>query len=138
MALPGGRRDPGESLRETALRESHEEIGVDASAILLIGELTPLYVPRSNYEVHPFVGFLPTYPRFGPNPTEVAKVIEASLTTLVTPETRRVSRVNDPNYGPRVVPYFDVEGENVWGATAMIVSELITMTAPILGAGGKV
>jgi 8-oxo-dGTP pyrophosphatase MutT (NUDIX family) len=126
ISLPGGAADPGETLAETALREASEEIGVDPSAITILGELTPVHVLVSGFTLHPVVGVAHTRPVFTPAPGEVARILEVSLERLRdASHIRRGTRVRE---GIAVeYPYFDLLGHQVWGATAMILGEFICL-----------
>uniref|UniRef100_UPI000B3399DD NUDIX hydrolase n=1 Tax=Rhodothermus marinus TaxID=29549 RepID=UPI000B3399DD len=79
IGFPGGRREPGETLQETALREAHEELGLPPERIELLGALTPLYIPVSNFCVHPFVGAIAPLPELRPCPEEVQAVLRVPL-----------------------------------------------------------
>lgn len=127
VSLPGGAQHPGEPLVQTALRETGEEIGIPTRDIRVLGELTPLYVPVSGYCIHPFVGYLEDAPVLKPDPVEVAEVLEVALDELMDPAARRVEFWEDGEGPGRRVPCFRVRGWVVWGATAMILSELIAM-----------
>ncbi len=125
VSCPGGRHEPPESLEMTALRETEEEIGVPPARIAILGRLTTLYILPSDYEVHPFVGFHDGGPpTFAPDPREVAAIIETPLARLLDPAAR-----GEEEWELRglrmMVPYFLVDGHKVWGATAMMLSELV-------------
>jgi 8-oxo-dGTP pyrophosphatase MutT (NUDIX family) len=128
ISLPGGAREDGESLVQTALRETCEELGVPPDGIEVMGQLSVLYTPPSHYCIHPFVAHRPTAPTFTPDPVEVAEVLEVPLARLLDPSIRQVEYWQDPNFeSPRRVPFFYIQGQVVWGATAMILSELVTL-----------
>lgn len=124
ISFPGGRRDPQDSsFTATALRETCEELGVCAPDITVIGLLTPIYIPPSNYEVFPTVGTLPNPPVFHPNPFEVAEVFTFPVDNLL--DARYKSTEEWVFQGARVwIPYYTVQAHKVWGATAIILSEL--------------
>jgi 8-oxo-dGTP pyrophosphatase MutT (NUDIX family) len=126
ISFPGGRHEPDETLQETAVREAQEEIGVDPAVITILGELTPLYIPPSDFEVHPTVAWYANgqRPVFYPSDGEVAEILEVPLRHLLHPETR-VEELWDWRGDKVRVPYFNVEGHKVWGATAMMLSELV-------------
>lgn len=128
VALPGGtyEEQDGDIVR-TALRETTEEIGVAEEAVEVLGRLSDLYIPPSNYLVSPVVGRVRGLPRFRPDPREVAHIIEASLVELLDPGRIKLTE----RYG-FTVPYFDVQDEVVWGATAMMLSEFCAVLEPIL------
>ena len=126
VSLPGGRVEAGETVEAAALREAVEEIGVDAAAIELLGRLTPLHIPVSGYLLHPVVGYAAMRPAFQRAEWEVARIIEAPVSALSDPavikrETR--TRVVAGQPVDVEVPYFDIDGEKVWGATAMVLAE---------------
>jgi 8-oxo-dGTP pyrophosphatase MutT (NUDIX family) len=128
IALPGGAREDGEALVQTALRETREELGVPPEGTEVLGQLSALYTPPSNYCIHPFVAYRPIAPTFRRDPVEVADVLEVSLALLLNPSTRKVEHWSDPRFeSPRRVPFFDIHGQVVWGATAMILSEFVTL-----------
>lgn len=127
ISLPGGRREAGEPLPETALRETHEEIGVLPESLELLGHLSPLYTPPSNFCIYPFIAYSPTYPAFQISAKEVAELVETPFRLLLNPAIRKEELWHFQQYGPRRVPFFDVFGHRVWGATAMILSELLTL-----------
>ncbi|MDX1614501.1 MAG: CoA pyrophosphatase [Candidatus Promineifilaceae bacterium] len=124
ISFPGGRREPGEALQNTAVREAQEEVGIDPRALTALGELTCLYIPPTDYEVHPFVAWHHAPPIFRRQEAEVAEIVEVPLSHLLDPATRR----EEPwvLHGFEVmVPYFMVDGHKVWGATAMMLSEFL-------------
>lgn len=124
ISFPGGRRDAEDSSTiATALRETQEELGIDAQAITILGELSPLYIPPSHYNVYPCVGYIPTAPVFQPNPSEVAEVFTFALHDLL--DERFQQHEYRDFQGVRVkIPYYQVSDHKVWGATAVMLSEL--------------
>lgn len=134
ISLPGGRVDPGESVAAAALRETFEEIGVAAATVRVLGALTPLHIPVSGHMLHPIVGITSARPAFRPGEQEVARIIEVPVQHLVGDalvRRRRQTRVLDGGSVPIDVPYFAVDGEQVWGATAMILAELAAIIARV-------
>jgi len=123
ISLPGGRFElTDEDIKQTALRETYEEIGIDPAEVTIIGQLTQLYIPPSNYLVQPFVGFTSGSPAFNPQPEEVEQIIEIPLTTLLD-ENNLVQKeisVGDIQFS---TPSFVINGTTIWGATAMILNE---------------
>ncbi len=120
VAFPGGQIDQGEEALETALRETWEEIGIPASQIEILGALSELFVDVSGFLIKPFVGWTEKRPQFSINPFEVEKILMFPLLSirdaLAETELETVS-------GRLKVPCFPFEGEVIWGATAMILSE---------------
>lgn len=127
ISFPGGGREGDESLQTTALREADEEVGIVPAELSMLGALSPLYIPPSNFLVYPFVAYQPYRPAFRPDHREVAAVIEAPLALLRDPATRRHTKATYPALGEIEIPYFNVYGHQVWGATAMILSEFLAI-----------
>jgi 8-oxo-dGTP pyrophosphatase MutT (NUDIX family) len=132
ISLPGGRREAGETLEATAIREAMEEIGISPNRIKIVGQLSALYTPPSNFCIYPFVAFSDTRPDFEPDPREVAELVEVPLSLLLDPACHKEEIWHFEKYGEREVPFFDIFGHKVWGATAMILSEFLTLLKPIL------
>ena len=126
ISFPGGKHEEAESFVDTALRETHEEVGILPTAVTILGQLTPLFIPPSGFEVHPFVGWYRNgpAPTFTPNVYEVSELIETPLTHLLDPNTRQEEIWKLRGF-PVNVPFFQVGEHKVWGATAMMLSELI-------------
>jgi 8-oxo-dGTP pyrophosphatase MutT (NUDIX family) len=124
ISLPGGARDPHETLAEAALREASEEIGLDAGAVRVLGELTPIHVLVSGFTLHPIVGVTDSRPEFRPAPGEVAEIVEVPLEDLR--DASRVRTGTRQRDGITVeYSYLELCGHHVWGATAMILAEFI-------------
>ena len=126
VSLPGGRVEEGETFEAAALREASEEIGIDPNTIELLGRLTPIHIPVSGFVLHPIVGFTPMRPAFQRAEWEVARIIEAPVSLLADPAVAKReirTRVVAGQSGDVDVPYFDIDGEKVWGATAMVLAE---------------
>ncbi len=134
ISLPGGAQDPEDaSFWDTALRETLEEIGVDPMRIRRIAALSVLYIPASHFEIHPFVGYVPARPFFMPDATEVAEIIEFPLQVLLDPG------IKDEEtwllHGRQTqVPFYRYGEHVIWGATAMVLSELEFMLAGLVRA----
>jgi len=124
ISFPGGQREAGETLPETALREAQEEVDLSPTDVHLIGALTPLFVPPSNFCVHPFVGVANGVPVLTPTDREVGDILHVPVRTLLQPDTRVVETWT--LHGREIdVPFYRVGEHVVWGATAMMLSELL-------------
>ena len=130
ISFPGGRQDhPEEDLRETALREAHEEIGLDPSGVELMGALPPVGTFVTGYRIFPFVGVIEPGQTWRPQATEVEQVLEFTLADLVRGyEMQRLIRKGVPIK----TPTYTVDGTLVWGATARIVQSLLEALSPLL------
>jgi 8-oxo-dGTP pyrophosphatase MutT (NUDIX family) len=129
ISFPGGRQDPGEELRETALREAEEEIGLMRELVDVIGALPPTGTFVTNYVIYPFVGITAPGGALRPNPVEVDEIVELSLSDLLAGyEHKRLIR--------RGVPIktdtYTVRGHLIWGATARILAGLLERLKPVL------
>jgi 8-oxo-dGTP pyrophosphatase MutT (NUDIX family) len=126
ISFPGGEQHRGESLEATALRETQEELGLELGPARILGRLTPLFIPPSNYCIYPTVASLAGPLEFRPQPDEVAEVIEAPVAHLTDPanihrETRHYGGLDHD------VPFYEVAGHKIWGATAMVLAELLAL-----------
>jgi len=127
VSFPGGKyEDTDESLIQTALREAQEEVGIDPLKVEVLGTLTPLFIPVSNMEVLPVIGLLQEKPALHLNHEEVEFTIQVPIGHLKNPENhlRKIIYVREHQIE---APYFKVDCEDVWGATAMIISEFIEL-----------
>lgn len=130
VSLPGGSVDADESIEMAALREASEEIGVAPASVRLLGRLTPLHIPVSGFLLHPVVGVVDARPQFLPAAWEVARIIEVPVATLLDAavlKRERQVRQRDGRAVEMDVPFFDVDGEKVWGATAMVLAEFLAL-----------
>lgn len=126
VSFPGGRVEAHESVADAALREAREEIGVEPRRILALGEITPFHLPVSAYVVHPLVAVANEPLELHVASPEVERIIEVRLDEILDPARVRIeSRVLDGI--DTEVPYFDLSGQKVWGATAMILSEFLAL-----------
>jgi 8-oxo-dGTP pyrophosphatase MutT (NUDIX family) len=128
IALPGGRYEKTDAdFSETALRETEEEIGISRELILPVGQLTRLYIPPSNYNVYPFIGeYTGGEIEFTPDKKEVDYVIEVPVKELTNPTaiTSREFNVRELRFS---TPCFNIQGNIIWGATAMIINEFLSL-----------
>lgn len=123
VGLPGGAWEPGDpDFVITALREACEEVGL-CGTVCVLGGLTPVYIPPSGFLVTPTVGWVPARPAFVPNPAEVAALIELPLPALLDDAIKREENWQLAGFDARV-PFYAVDGHKVWGATALMLSEL--------------
>lgn len=133
VAFPGGRMEESDiDITDTALRETWEEIGVPATRVQLLGRLTDLYIPVSNNLVSPVLGYTGSRPEFIPDQREVVKIIEAPLKHLLHPDTVKQRKLEAAGGIVVDAPYYDVENKTVWGATAMILCELLEIISVCL------
>ncbi|MDH7447074.1 NUDIX hydrolase [Aquimarina sp. 2201CG14-23] len=135
VALPGGKVEEfDENYESAALRETWEEIGVKSDTVDVLKHLTKVYIPPSNFWVHPFLGLTKKMPDFVCQEEEVAAVIEVSVAQLLD-ESNVVSKKLSTSYAENIeVPSFELNGYVVWGATAMMLSELKTFLKSALDA----
>lgn len=130
ISFPGGSMDPGEDAVTTALREAHEELGIDPARVEVLGQLSPLYIPPSGFCIYPVVACAAARPAFTPNPDEVAEVLEVPLSHLLDPVTR--CEEIWPIRGEDIcVPFYAVGPHKIWGATAMVLCELLALLSDL-------
>jgi 8-oxo-dGTP pyrophosphatase MutT (NUDIX family) len=131
MAFPGGRMERTDrDLIQTALREAQEEIGIRVTDVQVLGQLTELFIPPSNFFVLPVVGIMTHKPDFYPDPREVEQVVEVPLMALTDKDI--VGRMDLSVRGVAIdAPFYQIQEYRVWGATAMMISELLTVLSPI-------
>ena len=126
MSFPGGKYESTDgTYANGALRETEEEVGIAAKEITILGKMTPLYIPVSNFHVHPFVGVIDFVPNFTPEVQEVKEIVETPVSLLLEENTRQITDLTIQGYTIKDVPYFNVFGKIVWGATAMMLSEFV-------------
>jgi len=132
VSFPGGKQDPEDSsFTSTALRETCEEIGICDDKIIVMGELSKFYIPPTHYDVYPKVARYNSIPQFIPNPDEVAEIFSFAIEDVLHPKFKHVETRTIQGYEVQV-PYYDVMGHKVWGATAIMLSEFEARLRQIL------
>lgn len=125
IAFPGGAKEEKDAtMIETALREAEEEVGASKNLIHVIGQLTELYIPPSNFLITPVVGFSEQRPDFVLQTNEVAGIIEPALPELLDEKAIGLKKIQVRPDISIDAPYYNIQGRTVWGATAMMISEL--------------
>jgi len=126
VSLPGGVIEPGEAHEAAALREAHEEVGLDRANVRILGRLTAIEIPVSGFRLHPVVGVAPQRPSFTAADAEVAQILLIAIDELMSPGC--LTAVERPR-GDQVVvaPTFRIGGHEIWGATAMVLAELLVL-----------
>jgi 8-oxo-dGTP pyrophosphatase MutT (NUDIX family) len=126
ISLPGGVVEPGETFEQAALREAHEEIALAPESVRVVGALTPLDIQVSGFRLHPIVGISTVHPVLAPADGEVAQILEIAVDELIAPENfARTTRERDGV--AFLVPGFHIRGREIWGATAMVLSEFLSV-----------
>jgi 8-oxo-dGTP pyrophosphatase MutT (NUDIX family) len=124
VSFPGGLIEAGENSRQAALREYHEELGAPPTGLQVLGSLSPLYLFASNYQITPWVAAAETTPQWQPSQREVERLLEVPLSHLLDPSN--TSHVERRQRGLAFrAPCFVWESERIWGATSMILAELV-------------
>ena len=134
ISLPGGGVHPEESVEAAAAREAHEEIGVDPLSIRMLGGLSPLWVAVSGFVVHPVVAVAAARPAWVPSPREVEAILEVPVAQVCDPAGLAWARRRRGGVD-LLVPHFRLAGQQVWGATAMILGEFAAVLDPAFGPG---
>lgn len=127
ISFPGGKAEPEDgTMLKTALRETEEEVGILQNEINVLGSLSEVYIPVSNFNVYPFVGFLDFQPEYTIQEEEVFKVLEIPLSHFQNEAAKRTTDIPINKYLTlKNVPYYEVDNQILWGATAMMMSELM-------------
>jgi 8-oxo-dGTP pyrophosphatase MutT (NUDIX family) len=133
LSFPGGKSGPHETAQETALREAHEEIGIPTHQVQILGKLSGLYIRHSNNFVHPVIGWIPELPSLNLNPDEVQEAFSVSISKLIGDKYRKREFWTLRDHGLHV-PFWDIHDVPLWGATAMMVSELIQLCEEYIAA----
>jgi 8-oxo-dGTP pyrophosphatase MutT (NUDIX family) len=126
VSLPGGVVEPGETFEQAALREAQEEIALEPESVRILGALTPLDIPVSGFRLHPVVGVARTRPVLTPADGEVADILEVSIAELTEPRNFAFTE-RERDGVALLIPAFHVQGREIWGATAMILSEFLSL-----------
>ena len=126
ISLPGGKVDRlDKSLKDTALRETNEEIGLNKDDISIVGELSSVYIPPSNFNVFPFVGYSSKTPKFVPDSKEVSLILSPKLSYILGMDI--VESVVEVNNATQKAPSFLIDNHILWGATAIIIHEFVLL-----------
>jgi 8-oxo-dGTP pyrophosphatase MutT (NUDIX family) len=130
ISFPGGRQEPGEDLCAAALREAEEEVGISPQDFQVLGELTPLFIPPSNYCIFPFVAYSGRRLDFVLSDLEVAEILEVPIAHLTDPEYfhRETWTIREHEVS---VPFFRFKQDKIWGATAMVLAELLAVLGDV-------
>jgi 8-oxo-dGTP pyrophosphatase MutT (NUDIX family) len=132
VSLPGGKTEPGEDSIQTALRETHEEIGISGQDVEVLGRLSKFHVIPSNYMITPIVGTIRKIPDFIPDPFEVARILNGSVRELIKDDAVSTTEILAAGQYRLKAPHFQIDGEIVWGATAMMLNEFRLILREIL------
>ena len=124
IGFPGGKvEESDKDLKETALRETHEEVGVQPDEIEVIKELSEIYIPPSNFMVQPYLGIYPRPKPFLIQESEVEALVEVYLRDFLD-DSNHIEEILSTSYAKNIhVPAYKLNGYTVWGATAMMMSE---------------
>jgi 8-oxo-dGTP pyrophosphatase MutT (NUDIX family) len=126
VSLPGGVVDPGETFEQAALREAHEEVALALDGVRVLGALTPLDIAVSGFRLHPVVATVSRRPDLTPSDNEVARILEVAVDELLNP--RHFITTERERDGVRFkVPAFRIANVEIWGATAMVLSEFLAL-----------
>lgn len=132
VSFPGGRQESDDAdITATALREAEEEVGIPPQGVEVLGRLSKLYIAPSNFEVYPTLGWMEQRPAFRIDPYEVAALLEVPWADFLRPENRFAEEWNLRGRAVHV-PYFRIQKQTIWGATAMILSELISLVPEVM------
>jgi 8-oxo-dGTP pyrophosphatase MutT (NUDIX family) len=132
VSLPGGKAEEGEDPIFTALRECEEEIGVDRKSLVVLGRLTNFFVIPSNFIITPVIAIAHFIPTFKPDPHEVARIMSFSLNDLLKDDAIKQREIVAAGKFRLMAPHFEIDGDIVWGATAMMLNEFRTVVQGII------
>ena len=132
VGFPGGKSEPSDpDLMYTALREAHEEVAIDLSRIEVIGKLTPLYITVSKFLVHPFLAYSSRKPVLMRQESEIEEILELPLSSFMNQDAVQQTQIHlTQGIVLNHVPCFIINGHIIWGATAMIMNELLEIIQP--------
>ncbi len=133
VSLPGGKAEQDEGVVHTALRECHEEIGVAPEGLDVLGRLSDFFVMPSNFMVTPVVAVSHLRPSYVPDPVEVQRVLETDIASILRDDAIKQKEILAAGKYRMLAPHFEVEGEVVWGATAMMLNEFRMVLKEVLG-----
>lgn len=136
ISFPGGKLEENESVKDAAIRETEEEIGILKHDINILGTLTQVYIPPSNFLISPFIGYLDQAPKYHPDFREVEQIIEVPLSELLDERLVKTKKIAVPYYGGEdffiEAPYYELQNHVVWGATAYVLSEFKDIVKRVL------
>jgi 8-oxo-dGTP pyrophosphatase MutT (NUDIX family) len=132
VSFPGGKAEPGEDSIATALRECEEEIGIDRTHVKVIGKLSDFFVMPSNFMVTPVIAYVDHKPIFKPDPFEVARILEGEVDEIIEDRAVKQKEILAAGRFRMNAPHFEIGGEIVWGATAMMLNEFRILVREIL------
>ena len=126
ISFPGGKVDKiDKSLKDTALRETQEEIGLNKDSISIVGELSSVYIPPSNFNVYPFIGYCDYTPKFVPDSKEVSLILSPKLDYILNMDI--IESVVELNNSKQKVPSYLIDNHILWGATAIMIHEFVLL-----------
>jgi 8-oxo-dGTP pyrophosphatase MutT (NUDIX family) len=137
VSLPGGKAEPGENSIQTALRECEEEIGVDRNSLTVLGHLSDFFVMPSNFMVTPVIATAGQRPVFKPDPYEVARILEGDISSIIRDDAMKQKEILVAGKYKMMAPHFEIDGEVVWGATAMMLNELRLILREIMNGDSR-
>ncbi|MBK7683423.1 MAG: CoA pyrophosphatase [Bacteroidetes bacterium] len=127
ISFPGGKREGDEDLLVTALREANEELGIQANQVSLLGGLTSLYIPPSNFLVHPFLGYMNEIPEFILSEAEVKRVLLLPVSSFLDQGNVSIEVFKSSNGSTVEAPTYRIDDVTIWGATAMMMAEISSL-----------
>jgi 8-oxo-dGTP pyrophosphatase MutT (NUDIX family) len=135
VSLPGGKSESGEDPVQAALREGEEEIGIQRKDLDVLGTLSNFFVIPSNFIITPVVALVDHIPTFIPDEYEVARILTGSVDDLIGEHAVKEKEILAAGQFRMRAPHFEIEGEVVWGATAMMLNEFRLILREVLSKG---